>query len=448
MAGSIPVAERRGFLKVLTKVLGAGALGGFAPVLLAEERNLIQNLHLDRKGDSLKLVFDLTSDAEHKLFHLPNPDRVVLDLKHTSLAKGVNLAVDKNPPISKLRYAYRNTTDMRVVFDVDHPLEARSFFRKSEQSHQLVIELNQRGSGPLVAPVKSIEDVAPKLRDLVIAIDAGHGGKDPGAVGKRGTYEKDVVLQVARRLEKHLKKHKGYKPVLIRTGDTFLPLRDRIRKARAQQADLFISIHADASPNRKAKGSSVFVLSENGASSEAARLLAEHENAVDLIGGVRLKDKDDDLAEVLLDLSQRYTIEASHTVATDMLTELRKVGQIHSPRVEQAGFVVLKSPDVPSVLVETAFISNPTEEKRLRTAQHQEKIAKSLVSGIKRYFRNHAPEGTVVSSLRREQHIIRSGETLSGIASRYDVELKELRRHNSLESDVLRVGQVLKIPAG
>jgi N-acetylmuramoyl-L-alanine amidase len=277
----------------------------------------------------------------------------------------------------------------------------------------------------------------------VIAIDAGHGGKDHGATGRRGTREKTVVLSIARKLAELIRKEPGMRSVLIRDGDYFLGLRQRIDKARKHNADLFISIHADAFRDRRARGSSVFVLSRRGASSEMARWIAAKENAADLAGGVSLDDKDDMLTGVLLDLSQSATLAASHEVAANMLGGLKRLGKTHKSTVQRAGFMVLKSPDIPSILVETAFISNPTEENNLRSSKHQEKLARAMLNGIRDYFDNHPPAGTMRVA---RKHRIKSGDTLSDIAAAYQVSLNSLRGFNSLKSDRLRVGETLRIP--
>lgn len=287
------------------------------------------------------------------------------------------------------------------------------------------------------------------LRDLIIAIDAGHGGVDPGALGPNGAQEKDVVLAIARQLANLVRAEAGMRPVMVRDGDTFVPLRDRVGRARDSKADILISIHADAVNDRKARGSSVYVLSPKGASSEAARWLAEKENASDLVGGVSLDDKDGVLKSVLLDLSQTATIEASLTAGEQVLNHLRDVGRVHRHRVEQAGFVVLKAPDIPSMLVETAFISNPDEEKKLRSSAYQRKVAQAILDGVKAYFRQNAPPGTKVAmwnSMRR--HIIARGETLADIADRYGVSVNQLRVTNKISGDRLFVGEVLRIPPG
>ena len=296
-----------------------------------------------------------------------------------------------------------------------------------------------------------MQDAPASFRDVVVAIDAGHGGKDPGATGRGGTREKDIVLSISKRLKKLIDNEPGMRAFMIRSGDTFVPLRGRIEKASKQNADIFVSIHADAAVNRRAKGSSVYVLSQNGATSEAARILAKRENESDKIGGVSLENKDDVLKSVLVDLSQTATIDASIDLAEDILKELGQVGNILRDKVEQAGFAVLKSPDIPSVLVETAFISNPQEEKRLKTAEHQQKLATAILKGLRRYTKDHAPPNAILANVQNSSsqatYTIKRGDTLSGIAIRYQVSLVDLRKVNGLRSDMLRVGQVLTIPA-
>jgi N-acetylmuramoyl-L-alanine amidase len=247
-------------------------------------------------------------------------------------------------------------------------------------------------------PVKA-EHAPPDARDLVVAIDAGHGGEDPGAIGQNGTREKDVVLAIARELALKINAEPGMKAVLTRNGDYFVPLRDRMRRARVQQSDLFVSIHADSIRDRRVDGSSVYILSQRGATDEASRWLAERENASDLIGGVSLDDKDDVLASVLLDLSQSASLSASQVAAERVLRQLNRVGEVRKPQVQQARFMVLKSPDIPSMLVETAYISNPQEEQRLRAQPHQAKLAAAIHQGVHDYFYANPPAGTRVAQL-------------------------------------------------
>jgi N-acetylmuramoyl-L-alanine amidase len=238
-------------------------------------------------------------------------------------------------------------------------------------------------------------------RDVVIAVDAGHGGQDPGAIGHGGTREKDVVLAIARALAERINAEPGMRAVLTRDRDEFLVLRDRIGRARIAKADMFVSIHADSIANRDVSGSSVYVLSEHGASNEAARWLADRENAADLMGGVKLDDKDKQLASVLLDLSQTANISASMTAAQRVIGSLDAVGQVRKAQVQQAGFVVLKSPDIPSMLVETAYISNPEEEVSLRNTRHQSALADAIFAGLRGYFTSNPPGGTRFAQAHR-----------------------------------------------
>lgn len=238
---------------------------------------------------------------------------------------------------------------------------------------------------------------------MVIAIDAGHGGKDPGAHGPRGTLEKNVTLLLARRLADVIEREPGMRAVLTRNRDEFLPLRSRMERARAARADLFLSIHTDAVPNRSVRGASVYVLNEKGATDEAARRLAARENAADLIGGVTLKDKDRMLASVLLDLSQNASLSSSIEVGDTILGEMSRVATVRKPRVMQAPFMVLKSPDVPSVLIETAYISNPEDERRLGNQGFRDQVARAILSGVRKYFYRNPPRGTLVAELSRRQ---------------------------------------------
>jgi N-acetylmuramoyl-L-alanine amidase len=306
-------------------------------------------------------------------------------------------------------------------------------------------------ASPPSTPSRAVESQA-EGRDIVIAIDAGHGGKDPGAHGPRGVREKDVTLALARRLAEVVNAEPGMRGVLTRNRDEFIPLRGRMERARAAQADLFVSIHADAVRNPSVRGASVYVLNEKGATDEAARRLAARENAADLIGGVSLRSKDPTLASVLLDLSQNASLSSSIDVADDILEELARVGTVRKPRVMQAPFMVLKSPDVPSVLVETAYISNPEEERRLDSHAWRSKLAGAIFAGIRDYFYANPPRGTLVAELSRRrlagtvEHVVRDGETLSAVAVRYSSSVALIRAANRLPSDRVVVGQVLRIP--
>jgi len=395
--------------------------------------------------DNTRLVFDLNAPVEHSLFVLESPDRIVIDLKTTDFTGSIP-AIDDAAFIKEIRYARRGDDDLRVVLDLKRKVKAKSFVLKPhrEYGHRLVVDLLDSAESKH-EPVRRDTDVFDKPRDVIIAIDAGHGGDDPGAIGRRGTKEKDVVLAIARQLRDMVDAQQGMKARLIRDGDYFIPLRQRVDKARDAQADLFISIHADAFKDRRARGSSVFVLSEHGASSEVASFLAESENSSDLIGGVNLDDKDDLLKLVLVDMLKNSTMEQSNDVAHHMIKDLRTVTRMHKSHVEQAGFRVLKSPDIPSILIETAFISNPTEEKNLRDKNHQQKLARAIFNGTLTYFQNNPPPGSLLA-MKDRKHRIASGDTLTDLANRYQVKIADIRRANGLKGDRLIVGDVLRIP--
>jgi N-acetylmuramoyl-L-alanine amidase len=348
--------------------------------------------------EGTRLVLDLSGSTQHSLLVLKNPDRIVLDVADARLAAGSHAAPSGMGVIKQVRMARRPTGELRIVLDLSRSMRAKSFLARPNDryGYRLVVDLG--GGVAADTPIKA-EHARPDARDLIIAVDAGHGGEDPGAIGKNGTREKDVVLAIARALAERIDAEPGMRAVLTRNGDYFVPLRDRMRRARAQQADLFVSIHADSIRDRSVDGSSVYILSQRGATSEAARWLAERENASDLIGGVSLEDKGDVLASVLLDLSQTASLSASQAAAQRVLHQLNLVGEIRKPLVQQAGFMVLKSPDIPSMLVETAYISNPEEEQRLRRSAHQAKLAAAIHQGVREYFYSDPPAGTRIAQL-------------------------------------------------
>lgn len=435
----------------------------------------IDSIRISQTGENTRLVFDLKDQTSYNSFKLDKPDRIVIDLKNTEQSSSIKLPNLDGTPIKNIRYAQRKNNTLRIVLDLSssREYEAQQLAPNGTNSHRLVIDLSTKAFPipqkspakiPLLKkkpdvtlttkpePEKKLDKPKPSIvkktikprprRDIIIAIDAGHGGKDPGAIGKYGTKEKDIVLAIARRLAKLVDKEQGMRAYLTRNNDTFISLRGRIKRARQQKADMFISIHADGFHRREAKGASVYVLSEHGASSEAAQMLADKENAADLVGGIRIGDKDDDLASVLLDLSQTASLVASTEVAEKVLTGLKRVGNTHKKQVESAAFVVLKSPDIPSILVETAFISNPGEEKKLRNSGHQNKLALAMMSGIRNYFQRNPPLGTQTT----QRHIVSRGDSLSTIAQRYQVKLAELKSNNGLTDNTLKIGDVLFIP--
>lgn len=426
-------------------------------LLLKKMRAGIQN------GNDLRLVLDLQRKLQLKTQLMDGSSdsqrQISIELNDPAAVKdGGGVTPGSRAPEAQ-GLAQQNSLEMPPsLLEREPPLAERkkpAAKRETLRTEQAVAATDSR-------PVSKSETAPPRLeskaptpskplpdggRDVVIAIDAGHGGDDPGALGYNGTKEKEVTLAIARRLAHLVNREPGLKAVLVRDDDRFIRLRDRMEIARKHRADLFVSIHADAFTDPSVKGSSVFTLSRNGASSEAARWLAARENNADLVGGVSLDDKDDLLASVLLDLSQSATLQAGGEVAESVFDELKRIGRAHVNRVQQAGFMVLKAPDIPSVLIETAFISNPDEERKLNDAQQQERMASAIKQGIRGYFHQSPPMGTKLAlAKKRKEHAVSRGETLADIAEQYNVSATELRSYNALNDDRLRVGQVLIIP--
>ncbi|MGZ8926851.1 MAG: N-acetylmuramoyl-L-alanine amidase [Methylobacter sp.] len=411
------------------KVLFVIGLQLLAVPVYAEQIN-ISALRYWNTPDQTQMLFDVTSAPEHRVFLMKNPSRLVIDMRNTNIKQALSQPAPSHPLFSQVRVAAKNKNEIRIVVDLKKDINPRntSLRTNSMNGHRLVIELLDKAPGTSVKvakkpEIKTTEDkttlvktaskaiaektvkgfqktvtknsvtnpveptkVAKRNKDIVVAVDAGHGGDDPGAHGQNGTEEKKVTLAIAKKLADLINKQPGMKAVLVRKGDYFVDLRKRMQIARAAKADLFISIHADAFQNSTVKGASVFTLSNKGATSEAARWLANSENASDLVGGVSLNDKEDVLASVLLDLSQTATQDASVKVARKVLKNFEDIGELHYASVQKAGFLVLKSPDVPSILVETAFISNPSEELKLVNTAHQLKIADAIFNGVRSYF--------------------------------------------------------------
>lgn len=352
----------------------------------------VKDIRVWPEPDNTRIVFDLTGPVKYEILELKNPDRVVLDIKSSTLIAKTNKLSWQGTPVSQMRHGVRDGHDLRIVLDVSTKVkpEITQLSPNDAYGHRLVMDLKTKSAVPIPRkePVRPVATSGKGV--FVVAIDAGHGGEDSGARGPSGTREKDVVLQISRALYAAINKEPGMRAVMIRDGDYYVGLRQRIVKARQHQADLFISIHADAFTHPRAQGASVFTLSEHGASSEAARWLATSENRADLVGGVSLDDKDDVLTSVLLDLSQTASKESSLIVGQAILNNLGQITALHGKQVQQAGFAVLKSPDIPSILVETEFISNPQGEKKLRTPEYQREVAQSILGGIKHYLRTNS----------------------------------------------------------
>jgi len=388
----------------------------------------ISSLRYSTTTNLVRMTFDVSSSPKHRVFVLDNPARLVIDITDARLGHSINQPSSSHPLFFRVRAAGKNDSDLRIVVDLKKTLTAENFSLSSNNSdeHRLIVDLsgkNTVGINKAEELIKVKSDVnSPRIERLVtnqttlaktsepkkstkrakhvvIAVDAGHGGDDPGARGPKGTQEKTVTFAIAKKLVEFINGQPGMKAVMVRKGDYFVGLRNRMQIARAAKADLFISIHADAYQNAGVKGASVYTLSRNGASSEAARWLANSENAADLMGGVSLDDKEDVLKSVLLDLSQSATQEASVNVAGHVLKNFQDICELHKGSVQKAGFLVLKSPDIPSILVETAFISNPLEERNLLSASYQSKIAKAIFKGVRNYFEQVTPVDSRIAAL-------------------------------------------------
>lgn len=459
----------------------------------------VESMRLWAAPDHARLVFDLTGATQANVFSLDNPSRLVIDLDDSQLNTDASTLPLEGSAISAVRTGVRDEGGLRVVLELNRAIEPRHFTLppNDQYGHRLVVDLEYPGESAVENPIDPIEamirdqemmaqrsaqarlpgveadvpspapdqlpvEVQPAQphpqRDIIIAIDAGHGGEDPGAIGPAGTREKDVVLEIARRLASDVNRTQGFKAVLIRDGDYYLGLRQRTQLAREQKADFFVSIHADAFTSPRPQGSSVYALSQRGATSETAQWLADSENRSDLIGGVdgslSLRDKDQVLRGVLLDLTMTATLNDSLSIGGQVLEQLGRVNRLHKTRVEQAGFMVLKSPDIPSLLIEVGFISNPDEERRLRDPVHQQGLSTAIFSGLRDHFQRNPPPASLLAWQRDHQrsptgdeYRIQSGDTLSSIAVRHGVPVNQLKQANDLNGDIIRVGQVLRIPS-
>jgi len=409
-------------LTQIQKMLWLVGCIGYTAFSWAEPAQLFEITMIQQTQNQARLTLHLTAPVLHTVFTLAHPDRLVIDLDAARLKNKSVLHLGSNALLDNVRSGVRNDKDLRIVFDLKTVVKFQSVLLQpaGQQNHHLTIIINTLDSIPDAVPVKSPTvsqepeavklamnapdrptlPVAGQTRDFLVVIDAGHGGIDPGAVGQQGTREKDVTLAIARKLEKLLWQDPYIKSLMTRTKDNYLNLRTRADIAREHKADLFISIHADAMPNNEtAKGGSVYMLSPSGASSEAAQWLAQRENASDLVDGTKLSDKDEMLASVLLDLSQNNTLEASAYAGKSVLNALDRVNRNHLDKVQQAAFMVLRSPDVPSVLIETGFLSTPSEESKLTDDAHQQQIAQAIFDGIRTYLHDYVLQDTLLATL-------------------------------------------------
>ena len=422
---------------------------------------VVESVRAYRSPEYTRLVFELDQSLQHQVFTLENPDRVVIDLSSTQLRGDLSTLELSDTPIASVRSAPHDS-DLRIVLDVRGKVQPRSFMveRNEQYGDRLIVDLyDQSATGiaeeaPRVASV-SAADLSESKRDIVIAVSAGHGGEDPGAIGVNRLREKNVVLAIAREVESMINNTPGYRAVMIRDGDYYVGLREHMEIAHRHNADLFLEIHADAHTNKDASGATIYALSQNGATSEQARLLAEKENASDLIGGigtVSLNDKDEVLRSVLLDLSMNASIATSLEIGSELIHSLDDVIRMRRDTVEQAAFLVLKSADIPSLLVESGYITNERDAKNLDSPQWRRQFAGALADGITQWFYERPPQGTWVAwqkdhgGIFPATYTVKRGDSLSQIAESYSVPMARIRATNQLKSDSIQVGQVLKIP--
>jgi N-acetylmuramoyl-L-alanine amidase len=438
-------------------------------VAMATQR--IDSVRMNNNPERTRVVFDLQAPLEHRVNKLAGPDRVVVDLNNAEIDFDFSRLDLSDSPITAVRVG-RHDAHARVVLDLrgPHRLVSNVVAPSASGGWRLVVDLFDdldpeekapaatapRSASP--APPPTVAQTPASGRKMVIALDPGHGGQDPGAIGPSGTREKDVVLQIAQRLARHIDRQPGMRAVLVRTGDYYVPLADRRRiAADRHRADVFISIHADAFTDPRANGASVFALSHRGATSARAEYLARVANDSDRVAGVYQEERSNNsLMSVLADMTTSGSMIQSLSLGRMILEELSGVTRLHGNRkeVEQAGFAVLREPGMVSLLLETGFISNRQEERNLRDSAHQERLATAVVRGLHSFFEMHPQPETWYAERRRSSpirpstHQIAQGETLSSIARRYAVSEADLRRHNNLRGDVIRAGQVLKIPPG
>jgi N-acetylmuramoyl-L-alanine amidase len=411
----------------------------------------INSLRISQSAERTRLVFDLSEAVDHSMIFLERPDRLVIDIFKTTLGTSFDQISLNKTPISSIRHGIRNGKDLRIVLDLKDKVTAQSFILGDDlnANDRLVVDLTNTSKNTS----KTVEKILERTdRKIIIAIDAGHGGKDPGASGPNRLREKKIVLQIAQKIEKLFDRNPHFDGVLVRTGDYYIDHRKRTAIARENDADFFLSIHADGFPDPRAYGASVYALSTQGATSEAARYLESSENRYDLIGGasdLSIDNQDIMLNDILVDLVMSATLRTSLDAGAYVLKNMGTVARLHKKKVEQAAFLVLKSPDIPSLLIETGFISNPKEAKQLSSSAYQQKMAQAIYAGLYSYYIDRPPVGSSLASnvdnLVRI-HVVSRGDTLSEIAVTYGTSMAKILRYNNLSSKVIKIGQKISIP--
>ena len=415
--------------------------------------NSIESVRVWPSPDKTRVVFDLSETPEYSYFMLnqQKPYRLVIDFNNTKLNTGLTNLGKDSLLVRKVRTSSpKNNRSSRIVIELNSKTEPNLFVLPANESYKdrLVVDLPGK-SVERSGPAKSIDEL--KDRKVTIAIDAGHGGDDPGSIGPRGTYEKNVVIKIARALAKMINDDPGMQAFLVRTGDYYLGLNERPQKAWDAKADFFVSIHADAFRTPQPRGGSVWVLSKRRADSEVGRWLENREQESELLGGVTdilsKNSHEPYLAETLLDMSMDSSIAGAYSAARHIIDEMSSVTKMHKTKPQAASLAVLKSPDKPSLLVETGFISNPDEERLLTSNAHQQKMARALYNGIRRYFVSNPIDNTYLANQNSFTYTVKSGDSLSVLAQRYNTTVKAIKTENNLRSNVLKIGQKVTIPS-
>lgn len=415
--------------------------------------NTVEGVRIWPSPDNTRVVFDLSDTPDYTYFSLKNPHRLVIDLKNTD--DKVDFSQVKTPKslIKKIRQSKaKDSSSIRVVLELHEEVKPRLFKLNPSRpyGHRLVVDLQDIN---FKEPVQVVKQTIQGDRDIVIAIDAGHGGHDPGSVGPRGTYEKHITYAISQKLATLINNEKGMKAYVTRQSDYFVKIGRRTELARREKADLLISIHADAFHTPQPRGASVWILTMTRANSEIGRWLERSERHSELLGGAAevIQDTKSEkyLAQALLDMSMDHSLASGYDLSNQVIRELKKVTKMHKKTPQMGNFGVLKSPDIPSILVETGFISNPEEERLLNIPSHQQKLADAIFNATKTFFSRQPPDGTLYAKLRNlnREHIVQRGESLSVLAHRYKVSMQSIKDVNNLDKTTLRIGQILKIPA-
>lgn len=415
--------------------------------------NQIESLRIWPSPGSTRVVFDTKTAPEFTYFTLSNPHRLVIDIKQTNNKTDLSKFAIKGDLVKKVRYSSpREKTTSRVVIDLSRKAKPNIFAMSptAPYGHRLVVDLAD--SKIPQSNVVLNTDQSSRDRDIIVAIDAGHGGEDPGSIGPGGTYEKHITLSIAKKLQKLVDAKPGMRAVMTRTGDYYVLVNKRPELARKHKADLLISIHADAFSQPQPNGASVWVLSMRRADTELGRWMERTQRHSELLGGAAevINDKTNEryLAETILGLSMDHSMATSYDLSNRVIGEMKQVTKMHKRKPQAASLGVLTSPDIPSILVEVGFISNPREEKNLNWDKYRQKLAQSLFKAINAYFQDSPPDGTLWASQKANNrtHKVRSGESLSLLAQRYNVKVSSIKKANNMKSDVVRIGQVLTIP--